>query len=55
VSAHLETGVVLTRVIQSRGTHCGVARHQAGLRLYLWELLPARRPHPVVDVFKDLN
>ena len=56
VSAHPETGTVLTRVLQSRGTRCGVARHQAGQRLYLWELLPVRRPQPPwVDVYKDLN
>jgi len=51
-----ETGIVLTRVVQSRGTCCGVARHQIGMRLYLWELLPVRRPQPPwVDVYKDLN
>jgi hypothetical protein len=27
-------------VIQSRGSHCAVRRHEIGLRLFLWELLP---------------
>jgi hypothetical protein len=56
VSAHPETGIVHLRVIQSRGTSCRVARHQAGLRLYLWELLPARKPQlHWHDLFTDLN
>jgi len=40
VSAHPKTRIAHTRVIQSRGSHCGVRRHEIGLRLYLWELLP---------------
>ena len=45
VSAHPETGVAHTRIIQSRGLACRVRRHEVGLRLFLWELLPdpARR------------
>ena len=40
VSAHPETGVAHTRIIQSRGSECRVRRHEVGLRLYVWELLP---------------
>jgi hypothetical protein len=40
VSAHPQTRVVHTRIIQSRGLNCRVRRHEVGLRLYLWELLP---------------
>jgi hypothetical protein len=40
VSAHPETGVAHTRIIQSRGSDCRVRRHEVGLRLFLWELLP---------------
>jgi len=40
VSAHPKTRIAHTRVIQSRGSHCSVRRHEIGLRLYLWELLP---------------
>ena len=43
VSRHPETGIVRTRVIQSRGTQCCDGRHQMGLRLYLWEILPDRK------------
>jgi hypothetical protein len=43
VSAHPATRVVHTRIIQSRGARCGVRRHEVGLRLYLWELLPEPR------------
>jgi hypothetical protein len=40
VSAHPKTRIAHTRVIQSRGSHCTVRRHEIGLRLFLWELLP---------------
>jgi hypothetical protein len=40
VSAHPKTQVAHTRVIQTRGAACRVRRHDVGLRLYLWELLP---------------
>jgi hypothetical protein len=40
VSAHPKTRIAHTRVIQSRGSQCAVRRHEVGLRLFLWELLP---------------
>ena len=40
VSAHPKTRVAHTRIIQTRGSACTVRRHEIGLRLYLWELLP---------------
>ncbi|MGH9141585.1 MAG: hypothetical protein ACRD2I_10660 [Vicinamibacterales bacterium] len=40
VSAHPATRIAHTRIIQSRGDHCRVRRHEIGLRLFLWELLP---------------
>jgi hypothetical protein len=40
VSSHPKTRIAHTRVIQSRGSNCGVRRHEIGLRLFLWELLP---------------
>ena len=40
VSCHPLTGVAHTRVIEARGAACSVRRHEVGLRLYLWELLP---------------
>jgi hypothetical protein len=56
VSAHPETGVVQTRLIQSRGTACRVRRHRIGVRLYLWELLPEQKfERQRVDVYQDLN
>jgi hypothetical protein len=46
VSAHPTTRIAHTRIIRSRGKTCRVRRHEIGLRLYLWELLPdpAHRP-----------
>jgi hypothetical protein len=43
VSCHPRTRVAHTRVIESRGGSCNVRRHEVGLRLFLWELLPERR------------
>jgi hypothetical protein len=49
VARHPETGIAHTRVIESRGRCCRVRRHEVGLRLYLWEILPDPnyRPRPV--------
>ncbi len=40
VACHPRTGVAHTRVIERRAETCGVRRHEVGLRLYLWEILP---------------
>jgi len=40
VSCDPVTGIAHTRVIQARGPECRVRRHEVGLRLFLWELLP---------------
>jgi hypothetical protein len=40
VSTHPSSGVAHTRIIETRGRGCAVRRHQVGLRLSLWELLP---------------
>jgi len=51
VSCHPTTGVAHTRIIQSRGEACRVRRHEVGLRLFLWELLPeSAGVHPHTDV-----
>jgi len=46
VACHPATGVAHTRIIQSRGPNCRVRRHEVGLRLYLWEILPNAEHHP---------
>ena len=40
VACHPQTGIAHTRVLEERHPECGVRRHEVGLRLYLWELLP---------------
>ena len=40
VSCHPRTRIAHTRIIQARGEQCGVRRHEVGLRLFLWEILP---------------
>lgn len=49
VACHPKTGIAHTRVIERRGASCSIRRHEVGLRLYLWEILPepAHRPEPV--------
>jgi hypothetical protein len=46
VSCDPKTHVAHTRLIQSRGGGCQVRRHEIGLRLYLWEILPDRTDRP---------
>ena len=56
VSAHPKTRIAHTRIIQSRGATCRVRRHEIGLRLHLWELLPDPAHWPRLrwsDVFED--
>jgi hypothetical protein len=48
VSAHPKTRIAHTRIIQTRGPECRVRRHEIGLRLYLWEILPDPQHHPRV-------
>ena len=36
------SGLAHTRVIEARGLGCEVRRHEVGLKLYLWDLLPDR-------------
>lgn len=40
VACDPRTHVAHTRVIETRGAQCRVQRHEVGLRLYLWDLLP---------------
>jgi hypothetical protein len=40
VSCHPATRIAHTRIIQSHAPECDVRRHEVGLRLFLWEILP---------------
>lgn len=40
VSCDPRTTVAHTRIIERRGPACATRRHEVGLRLYLWEILP---------------
>src|SRR4249920_936847 len=40
VACHPHTGVAHTRVLEQRHPLCRVRKHEIGLRLALWELLP---------------
>jgi hypothetical protein len=51
VSTHPVSGVAHTRIIEMRGRECAVRRHEVGLRLQLWELLPdPARGRPIESV-----
>ena len=45
VSCNPKTGVAHTRVIERRHAACADRRHDVGLRLRLWEMLPDPRLH----------
>jgi len=40
VSCDPKTGFAHARVIERKGEKCLVRKHDVGVRLYLWELLP---------------
>ncbi len=40
VACHPETRIAHTRVIELRGSRCRMRRHEVGVKLFLWELLP---------------
>ena len=42
VACHPQTKEAHTRISEFRGTRCAVRRHEVGLKLYVWELLPER-------------
>ena len=42
VARNPHTGVAHTRVIEKRGPSCAVRKHEIGVRLGLWDMLPAR-------------
>jgi hypothetical protein len=49
VACHPHTGVAHTRVLEYRQPTCRVRKHEVGVRLALWELLPepaAQRTEP---------
>jgi hypothetical protein len=58
VSTHPKTRIAHTRVLEARGDACRVRRHEKGLTLYLWELLPdpLHRPNPSwAEVLEEIH
>lgn len=47
VSCDPRSGLSHARVLERRGPACPVRRHEVGLRLYLWELLPEPSTPPM--------
>jgi len=45
VSCDPKTGLAHTRIIERRSAACTDRRHEVGLRLRLWEMLPDARLH----------
>ena len=43
VSCHPGTNAAHARIIEKRGAGCTERRHQTGVRLWLWEMLPDPR------------
>ena len=44
VACEPKTKEAHTRIIEFRGASCAVRKHDVGLKLYVWELLPERAP-----------
>jgi hypothetical protein len=59
VACDPRTGLAHTRILETRGSGCPSRKHEIGLRLYLWELLPdpayRTRPVSVVDAAEILT
>jgi len=52
VSCDPKTGFAHTRIIERRGAACTDRRHDVGLRLRLWEMLPDPRLHePQIEYY----
>ena len=49
VSQHPKTGVAHTRIVQSRSATCRHRRHEVGVRLFLWEMLPGWPDEATID------
>jgi hypothetical protein len=49
VACDPKSGLSHTRVIETKGRWCRAQRHEVGLRLFLWEMLPEPpyRPQPI--------
>jgi len=52
VACHPETGIAHTRVLERRSERCRVRKHEVGIRLALWELLPEPGHSPAVVFVK---
>ncbi len=58
VSCHPATRLAHTRIIQARAAGCRVRKHEVGVRLFLWEILPdpAHAPQaPWADAAEDIR
>ena len=54
VACDPQTKKAHTRIIEFRGTRCAVRRHEVGLKLYVWELLPERAPARPLVLDRDV-
>ena len=53
VSCDPQTQVAHTRVLERRGASCPLRKHEVGLRMYLWDLLPDRQPSVAPRATRD--
>ncbi len=53
VACHPVTGVPHARILETVGPTCRVRRHEVGLRLAIWELLPDPAYHPQAVFVSD--
>src|SRR5262245_53359328 len=53
VACDPKTGLSHTRIVERRGPHCRIRRHDVGTRIYLWEILPS--PHLTERLGSDVG
>ncbi len=53
VSCDPSTQLAHTRILERRGVTCAVRKHEVGLRMYLWDLLPDRGTERAPDAVRQ--
>jgi hypothetical protein len=53
VACDPKSGVAHTRVLEAKGHLCRTRRHEVGLRLFLWEILPDPAYSPKAVLVSD--
>lgn len=50
VMSHPQSGIAHSRILERRGRFCSHRGHQAGMRLWLWDMLPDQGHRDYTDI-----